>query len=140
LTHRPNPIGTVEVSKLIESADGAPSVTDSAHVMSIEASTGSVKEPESEKAAEQPKVLSPLAVTGLSKPSSTATATPRKRRMTSILDDVLEYMKVPDPASAKAYSENLEMQKKQLLQARLMFLPKFDLRKPRHRAGGRKCS
>jgi hypothetical protein len=119
------------VSKLIESADGAPSVTDSAHVMSIEASTGPVKEPESEKAAEQPKVLSPLAVIGLSKPSSTATTTPRKRRMASILDDVLEYMKVPVPASAKASSENLEMQKKQLLQARLMFLPKLDLRKPR---------
>jgi hypothetical protein len=41
--------------------------------------------------------------------------------MASILDDVLEYMKVLVLASAKASSENLEMQKKQLLQARLMF-------------------
>jgi hypothetical protein len=73
--------------------------------MSIEASTGPVKEPESEKAAEQPKVLSPLVVTRLSKPSSTATATPRKRRMASVLDAVLESMKAPVPATAEASGE-----------------------------------
>jgi hypothetical protein len=49
----------VEVSKLIESADGAPSVTDSAHVMSIEASTGPVKEPESEKGSRTAKGAQP---------------------------------------------------------------------------------
>jgi hypothetical protein len=66
LTRRPKPIGIAEVPKLIESAEGAPSATETAHAMSIEASTGLVKELESEKAAEQPKVLSPPAVTGLS--------------------------------------------------------------------------
>jgi hypothetical protein len=58
--------------------------------MLIEASTGPIKELEPEKAAEQPKVLCPPAVTGLSKPSSTTTATPRKRRMASVIDVVLE--------------------------------------------------
>jgi hypothetical protein len=59
------------VPKLVESAEGAPSATETTPAMLIEASIGPVKEPESKKAAEQPKVLSPPAVTGLSKPSST---------------------------------------------------------------------
>jgi hypothetical protein len=69
--------------------------------MPIEASVGPVKEPESEKAAEQPKVLSPPAITGLPKPSSTTTATPRKRRMSSGLDVVLESVKTPVCAFAE---------------------------------------
>jgi hypothetical protein len=81
LTRRLKPIGTAEVPKLIESAEGAPLATEKPHVMSIEASTDLIKEPESEKEAEQLKELSPPAVTRLSKPSSTTTATPRKRRM-----------------------------------------------------------
>jgi hypothetical protein len=52
LTCRLKPIGTVEVPKLIESAEGAPSATGTAHAMSIEASTGPIKEPESEKAVD----------------------------------------------------------------------------------------
>jgi hypothetical protein len=76
--------------------------------MPIEASAGPVKEPESEKAVEQPKVLSPAAVTGLPKPSSTTIATPRKRRMASVLDDVLESVKAPVSASAEASGEKLE--------------------------------
>jgi hypothetical protein len=76
--------------------------------MSIEANTGLVKEPESKKAAEQPKVLSPPAVTGLSKLSSTTTATPRRRRMASVLDVVLESMKAPVPTSVEATGEKSE--------------------------------
>jgi hypothetical protein len=105
LTRRSKPIGMAEVPKLIESAKGAPSATEIAPAMLIEASRGPVKEPESEKAAEQTKVLSPLAVIGLSKPSSTTTATPRKRRMASVLDAILESMKAPVPASAEASGE-----------------------------------
>jgi hypothetical protein len=108
LTHRSKPIGRVEVPELIESAEGAPSATKIAHAMLIEASTCLVKEPESEKAAEQLKVLSPPAVTGLSKPSSTTTVTPRKRRMASGLDAVLESVKAPVPAFAKATGEKSE--------------------------------
>jgi hypothetical protein len=105
LTHRPKPVGTAEVPKLVESAEAAPSAIETAPAMLIEASTGPVKESESEKAAEQPKVLSPPAVTGLSKPSSTITVTPRKRRMASILDAVLEYVKALVPTSVEATSE-----------------------------------
>jgi hypothetical protein len=93
------------VPKLIESADVVPSGTESAPTMSTEANVNPIKEPESEKTAEQPKVLSPLDVTGLSNLSTTTTATPRKRRMASVLDAILESMKAPTPASAEAPSE-----------------------------------
>jgi hypothetical protein len=105
LTRRPKPIGTAEVPKLIESAEVTPSSKETTHAMSIEASTCWVKESESEKAAEQPKVLIPPVATELSKPSSTTKATPRKRRMASVLYDVLQSMKAPAPASAKATGE-----------------------------------
>jgi hypothetical protein len=108
LTRRPKPIGRTEVPKLIESTEATPSAMETAPAMSVEASANLVKEPESEKIAEQPKVLSPLVVTGLSKLSTTTTTTPRKRRMASVLYVVLESMKAPTLASAKASSEKSE--------------------------------
>jgi hypothetical protein len=71
-------------------------------VMPIEASADPVKESKSEKAAEQPRVL----VTVLPKLSATATITPRKRRMASVLDAVLEPMKTP--ASVEAFGGKIE--------------------------------
>jgi hypothetical protein len=109
LTRRSKPIGMAEVPKLIESAEGAPSAMETASAMSIEASTGPIKEPKSEKVTEQPKVLSPPAVIGLSNPSSITIATPRKRRMASVLDVVLESVKAPVPASAEATGEKSEV-------------------------------
>jgi hypothetical protein len=47
-------------------------------------------------------------VTGLPRLSTTATMTPRKRRMASVLDAVLESMKTPTPASAKALDEKIK--------------------------------
>jgi hypothetical protein len=75
-----------------------------APVMPIEVSADLVKEPKSEKAVEQPKVL----VTTLPKLSTTATSTPRKRRMASVWDAVLESVKTPPPASAEASGGNIE--------------------------------
>jgi hypothetical protein len=57
LTRRPKPIGTAEVLKLIESAEAAPSATEIAPTMSVEASIDPIKESESEKTAEQPVSL-----------------------------------------------------------------------------------
>jgi hypothetical protein len=79
LTRSPKSIEMAEVPKLIESVEAAPLVTEIAPTMPIKTSVGSVKESESEKAAEHLKVLSPPAVTGLPKPTSTTTATPRKK-------------------------------------------------------------
>jgi hypothetical protein len=108
LTCRPKLIGMADVPKLIESAEAAPLATETAPTMPIEGTAGPVKEPELEKASEQLKVLSPQAVTGMSKPSSTTTATPSKRRMASVLDVVLESVKAPVSASAEASGEKSE--------------------------------
>jgi hypothetical protein len=108
LTRRLKPIGTTEVPRLIDSAKSIPSSTESAPAMSTKASLNLVKELESEKIAEQPKLLSPPAVTRLLKLSTTTTTTPRKRRMACILDVVLESVKVPTPTSAKASGKKSE--------------------------------
>jgi hypothetical protein len=50
------------------------------------------------------KVLSPPYAVGLPKPSSIPAVTPRKRRMASVLDAVLESVKTSAPASAEALS------------------------------------
>jgi hypothetical protein len=55
------------------------------------------------------KVLSPAITTELLKPSSVSAATPRKRRMASVLDAVLESAKMSAPASVEASSEKLRM-------------------------------
>jgi hypothetical protein len=109
LTHRSKPIGTVEVPKLIESAKTGLLATETAPVVPNEASAGSVKEPGPKKTAEdQPKLLSCPTVTELSNVSATATMTPRKRRMASILDAILESVKTPTPASTEASGEKIE--------------------------------
>jgi hypothetical protein len=72
--------------------------------MPIEAITDPAREPESEKVAEQSKML----VTALSKLSATITTTPRKRRLASVLDAVLEYVKTPPPTSTEASGWKIE--------------------------------
>jgi hypothetical protein len=104
LTRTQKPIETVDVLKLFERVETAPLATETAHVMPIEASADPIKEPESEKTAQQPKVL----VTVLPKLSATATTTPRKRRMASVLDVVSESVKTPTPASTEASSKKIE--------------------------------
>jgi hypothetical protein len=92
------------VPKLIERAETTPLATETDPVMLIEASADPVKEPESEKAIEQSKVL----VTAMPKLSATATTTPRKRRMASVLDVVLESVKMPTLASTEASGGKIE--------------------------------
>jgi hypothetical protein len=73
--------------------------------MPIEAIADPARELESEKVAEQPKML----MTALPKLSSTTTTTPRKRRMASVLDAILEYAKTPPPTSTEASGGKLKM-------------------------------
>jgi hypothetical protein len=83
-------VPTIEEVKFIESAEAAPLAT------------------ETKKTTEQPKLLSPPAVTELLKLSTTATTNPRKRRMASVLNAVLESMKTPTSASARLSGEKIE--------------------------------
>jgi hypothetical protein len=73
-------------------------------MLPIKVGANPTKESGFEKAAEQPKVL----VTSLSKLSATATSTLWKRRMATILDVVLESVKMPPPTSAEASGGEIE--------------------------------
>jgi hypothetical protein len=109
LTHRPKPIGMAQVPKLIESAEAGPLAIETSSIMPIKTSAGPVEEPGPKKTTdEQPKLPSCPNVTELPKLSTTATTTPRKRRMASVLDAVLESMKTPTPASTEASSEKIK--------------------------------
>jgi hypothetical protein len=83
LTRRPRRIETADVPKLIE---GSAPISEPSSSMSVEARTNVTEEPKVEKTAEQLKALSPPYATELSKPSNIPAATPRKRRMASVLD------------------------------------------------------
>jgi hypothetical protein len=89
------------VSKLSE---GVVPASKPGHAMPVEASTNPTEELKLEKTAEQFKALSPSCAMGVPKPSSISAATPRKRRMASVLDVVLESAKTSAPASAEALS------------------------------------
>jgi hypothetical protein len=97
LTHRPKRVETAERPGPIE---GSSSVTEPSHSAPAEARTELAEEPKLKEAVEQPKALSPLRETELSKASKIPAATPRRRRMASVLDAVMEFVKVQTPASA----------------------------------------
>jgi hypothetical protein len=118
LTHRPKLVGTaavptIEEVKFFENAEVVPTMPDEAvekvFVMSTKVSAGEVEEPETWKIIEkQSKSLGPPIMAEMPKPSTTATTTPRKRRMASVLDDVMEFLETTTPASAEASSEKIK--------------------------------
>jgi hypothetical protein len=97
LTICPKRIETTEVSRPIE---GSSSLSKPSRFAPVEARIEPAEGPELKKAAEKLKALSPLRETELSKASRIPAATPRRRRMASVLDDVMESVKVPTPALA----------------------------------------
>jgi hypothetical protein len=82
--------------------EGVAPVTEPGRSMPIEARANPTEEPKLQKTSDQLKALSPPCATELPKPSSIPTATPRKRRMASVLDTVMESVKTSTPASAEA--------------------------------------
>jgi hypothetical protein len=80
--------------------EGSSSVYEPSRSAPVEARTESAKESELKKVTEQPKALSPLQEMELSKATKILAATPRRRRMASVLDAVMESIKIPTPASA----------------------------------------
>jgi hypothetical protein len=98
LTRRPRRIETADVPKLIE---GATPISEPSRYVPVEAKTNVTEEPNVEKTTEQMKALSPPYVTELPKPSNIPAATPRKRRMASMVDVVMGSMKTSAPAPAE---------------------------------------
>jgi hypothetical protein len=92
--------------------EGAAPVTEPCRSMPVEARTNMTEEPKLEKTAKQLKALSPPCTMELPKPSSIPIATPRKRRMATVLDAVMEFVKTSTPASAEALSREAKVTKK----------------------------
>jgi hypothetical protein len=99
--HRPRYIETDKVLKL---AEGPSFVVEPSHPATAEARVESAEEPIQKTAAERPKTLSSLQEAKLPKVQKIASITPRRMRMASVLDAVMESTKVLTPASAKAPS------------------------------------
>jgi hypothetical protein len=59
------------------------------------------KKPELEKVIVLPEILSPPAEAELSKITKASATTPKRRRMTSVLDDVMETTRTPTPPMKK---------------------------------------
>jgi hypothetical protein len=81
-----------------------PLARETALAMPIEAIADPAREPEPEKVPEQPKMM----VTALPKLSAT-TGTPRKSRMASVLEAILESVKTSPPSSADKIEDAIEM-------------------------------
>jgi hypothetical protein len=109
LTRRPSRIETTDMSNLIE---GAAPISEPSRSMPVEARTNVTEEPEVEKTVEHLKALSPPCAAELLKPSNIPTTTPRKRRMFSVLDAVIESMKTSTPASTEVPRTKAKVSKK----------------------------
>jgi cytoskeletal protein RodZ len=109
LTHRPRHIETAEVLKLDK---GPSSALELSYPAPVEAKMESVEEPKLKIAAEQVKALSPLQETEQSKVQKVVLVTPKRRRMASVLDAVMESTKALTPTSAEAPSVEVKNTKK----------------------------
>jgi hypothetical protein len=96
LTHRPSALKRPKSQSLLRGS----SVSEPSHSAPAETRMETTEEPELKKAAEQPKALSLLQETELLRASKIPATTPKRRRMASVLDDVIESVKVQTPASA----------------------------------------
>jgi hypothetical protein len=72
----------------------------------VEAKGKAIKEPELGETVGLPKILSPPAEPELSKVSKAPAVTPKRRRMASVLDAVLESTRASTPAPAKETAED----------------------------------
>jgi hypothetical protein len=108
LTHRPRRIETADMPELSERVA---LVTEPSRSMPVEANSKPTEEPKLEKTTKQLKALSPPCTIELSKPSSIPSVTPRKIRMTSVLDVVMESIKTSTPASVEASSMEAKVSK-----------------------------
>jgi hypothetical protein len=121
LTHRPQYIETNVVPEFVEGTSSAAEAEKAAPaVRSTEGSTlvpkvpivglakvkdGVAKEPELEKTVMLPKILSPPTEAELPKVTKAPATTPKRRRMASVLDAVIETTKALTPAPAKKVAE-----------------------------------
>jgi hypothetical protein len=104
LTRRPRRIETADVPKLSERVETTPLAIETIPVVPSEAIADLTRELEPEKVAEKVPAQPKMMVTALPKLPAT-TRTPRKRRMASVLEVVLESVKTPPPSTKASCSK-----------------------------------
>jgi hypothetical protein len=126
LTHRPWCIEPVVVPEFGEGTSSTAEAKQAASVMQsaeesivmrkvptvgpAEARDDTVEEPKVEKTVEMPEILSPPVEAKSSKVQKAPTKTPKKRRMASVLDAVMETTKALSPAPTKKATEAVKDQ------------------------------
>jgi hypothetical protein len=121
LTHRPRHIEPAMVpefgegtSSTVEVKQAAPTAQNTEEPIVVpkvsavgptEAKDGAAEEPIVEKVLKLPEILNPSAGVELPKVQKTVTATPKRRRMASVLDTVIETMKALTPVATKKAAE-----------------------------------
>jgi hypothetical protein len=101
----------IETTKVLKLAEGPSSAVEPSHTASAEARMESTEEPIPKTAAEQTKILSSLQEAKLPKVQKVASITPKRRRMASVLDAVMESTKVLTPVSVDAPSYGIQKYK-----------------------------
>jgi hypothetical protein len=96
---------TKQVAPIAQSAEELIVVPKVPTVGPAEAKDGAVEEPKVEKTVKMPEILSPPAGAELPKVQKAAAATPKRRRMASVLDAVMETTKALTPAPTKKVAE-----------------------------------
>jgi hypothetical protein len=94
-----------QVVPTVRSAEGSTVVPKVPIVGSAEAKDGAAKKPELERTIVLLEILSPPIEAELPKVTKDPATTPKRRRMASVLDAVMETMKALTPAPAKKVAE-----------------------------------
>jgi hypothetical protein len=126
LTHRPRYIEPVIVPKFGEGTSSTAKAKQAAPIVQsaeepivvpkvptvgpAEAKDGAAEESKLEETMKMPEILSPPAKAELPKVQKAPVATPKRRRMASVLDTVMETTKVLSPAPAKKAAETIKVQ------------------------------
>jgi hypothetical protein len=101
-----------QVIPIMQSTEG-PIVVPKVHTVGrAKAKDDKAKEPQVEKTMKMPEILSPPAEAKLPKVKKAPAATPKRRRMASVLDAVLETTKALSPGPIKKTTEAAEVQAK----------------------------
>jgi hypothetical protein len=100
------------VAPIVQSAEELIVVLKVPTVGQVEAKDDKAEEPQVEKIEKMPKILSPPAEASLPKVQKAPAATPKRRRMASVLDAVMETTKAFTPASIKKVAEAVKIQAK----------------------------
>jgi hypothetical protein len=99
-----------QTAPIVQSAEESTVVPKVPTVGPAKAKDDKAKEPQVEKVIKVPEILSPPAEADLPKMQKTPAATPKRRRMASVLDAVIETTKALTPAPAKKTAEATKIQ------------------------------